>query len=141
MEEQSFYGQTGGVTLLVIKHKGKTFDYINGYKSCAYFQKWAPLLPFMSVDRCYVVACSVRLTRYGKADLMPFGIAFECTEQQAKTVSLQHRYDVEHGTWNAEEEYTKLEKDWKLFKEDFYRQLSANVELNKAKAKKALLAF
>lgn len=115
-----FYEKTGRVTLLVIKHRGERFDYINGTRNQPYFERWNSILPFMKVNSVYVVACEVRLNSR-KANLYPFGIAFEVSESQGKAISLQHRSDVMSGNWSPHEEYTKLIEDCRIYKENYLK--------------------
>lgn len=111
---RNFYEATGGITLLVIKHHGTSFDYINGAKRQPYYDKWSTLLPFMEEGKVYVVACRVRLTTKA-ASLYPFGIAFEVTESEGRALSLEHVAQVESGVWDAVEEYPRLHADCQLF--------------------------
>ena len=139
--ENSFYQRTGGVTLLVIKHKGKKFDYVNGYKGCDYFPKWDPLLPFMENDKYYVIACAVKINKSEKVSLMPFGVAFECeSEEVAREVSHQHRRDVDDGSWSAEKEYIQLREDWTNYQKAFFEKMKSKTEVMSKKAE-TLIGF
>lgn len=119
---RNFYEATGGITLLVIKHHGKCFDYINGAKGQPYYDKWATLLPFMEEGKVYVVACRVRLNTRA-ASLYPFGIAFEVTEAEGRALSLEHVADVESGRWDAVEEYPRLHADCQRFEAEVRAKL------------------
>lgn len=142
---EDFYKQTGGVTLLVIRHNSNgTFDYVNGSKGNQYFPKWGALLPFMRPQMYYVVFCAV--TPSAKASLMPLGIAFEIEDlAEAKAVSLAHRHEVESGKWDAKEELPRLQADWEIFKFNFmaHRQLELDLLAVKAAklAEKSLLEY
>lgn len=117
MKMTNFYEKTGGVTLLVIKHRGESFDYVNGSKGNAYFgEKWESIIPLMQKDKFYVIACTEQENRNGKATLIPFGVAFQCeNEQHAKKISYEHVSDINTGRWVPEYQLEQLIKDCNTF--------------------------
>lgn len=127
--ELTFYEKTGGVTLLVIRHKGSKFDYVNGFHGNDYFPKWDPFIPFMEQDKFYVIACDVKIKKNSKASLTPIGIVFECeNEKQAKAISYEHRAEVENMNWDADLELPKLKEDWAIYKQFHFKRMAENVE-------------
>jgi hypothetical protein len=133
-----FYSKTGGVTLLVIKHKGTKFDYVNGFKDNLYFSKWNFFKQFMEEGKCYVVACSV-VVKDDKVNMTPFGIAFECeSEEQAKNISHQHTYDVNKGAWDARKEYEILKQDWDNFLFNYFDKMKTQMQTITNKTEKVL---
>ncbi len=116
MEE--FYKASNGLTLMVIKHNGDTFDFVNGPKGMTYFKSWNLLRFFMNEGGYYVVFCLVLPS--AKAKFLPIGIAFECADvEEAKEVSFAHRRDVEEGKWKPQEQIIQLMDDWQKYRDDF----------------------
>lgn len=97
-----FYIRADGVIVLVIRHNGSTFDYINGYKNNNYFAKWADITPLMKPGHFYGIACKVK-DHNGKASFTPFGISTEfANEQAAKEFSFELKQIIEKDNWNGE---------------------------------------
>ena len=128
-----FYEKTGGITLLVIKHNGDSFDYVNGKKANKYYDKpiWNAIRPLMTEGYFYVLVCFVKP---GTHSLFPIGIAFQIeNEEYAKEVSFEHVKSVIDGTWNPEVELIKLKKDIIEFKEKYFELVDKEVEKLKLK--------
>lgn len=139
---QAFYEKTQGVTLLVIKHQGKKFDYANGRADNLYFPSWSAFIPFMDVGKCYVIACTVKEGKHGNAQFYPFGIVHECfDDREARDISKSHMDDVLSGRWDARREYGPLCTDWQRFQKTILERRVAAVEKETEKAKHQLLQF
>ena len=125
MEE--FYKQTGGVTLLVIRHNGTSFNYANGTNNMGYSNKWKFILPLMQVGKFYVIPCIVSENKY-KASLQPFGVAFELdSEKEARQLSYNHVSDVKNGKWDANKEFKQLVVDCANYQSKFFNVITTNL--------------
>lgn len=108
MEE--FYEKAKGVIVLVIRHNGSTFDYINGYKNNNYFARWTEIIPVMKVGHFYGVGCTIK-DNNGRTSLTPFGVVYEFpNEQAAKEFSFNVKQFVEQGQWDGQIELQFLKE-------------------------------
>lgn len=106
-----FYKKAKGLMILVIRHNGTTFDYVNGYKNNQYFASWKPVLPFMEPGGYYSIACLVKENN-GRAKLQPFGILNELVDEKAaKDLSFAIKSMVEKGHWKGTEVIAELQQE------------------------------
>ena len=107
---EAFYEKANGVIVLVIRHNGSTFDYINGYKNNNYFAKWTDIIPIMKMGHFYGVGCTVK-EHNGRATFTPFGIVEEFpNEQAAKEFSFKVKQLIEQENWDGATELAFLKE-------------------------------
>jgi len=139
----NFYEKTGGLTILVIKNNGDSFDYIRGstasHRRLAYFPHWDDARQFMYPGKCYAILCKVKLNN-SKASLRPLGVLAELTEPEAVTVSAQHVRDVENGDWDPTE-YPRFFQICQDFERDFKDKIRAKMDAYRENVKKSILEF
>ena len=125
----NFYDKCGGLTILVIYHHGKTFDYVNGPKNNPYFSKWKYVLPFMVEDNYYVIP-TIITDKGGKNVLIPLGVAYAIDdEQEAKELSFEHVKAVAEGTWNPKEEIRFFTSACHTYRAEFLKMVDEKMEI------------
>jgi hypothetical protein len=144
MEPNNFYELTGGLTLIVIKNNGTTFDYIRstgyGGKNMHYFPHWNDVRQFMHPHKCYIILAKVLLNGR-KASLKPIGVLMECSESGAREASAEHYREVMTGLWNAEENYAKYFSWCQEYQQEFMQELMRNMDGKKKSVRDHIRKF